>query len=229
MAQPSGSGIQKRSIQMVDPDDTTQEIQSSKKVRAEPNQERKVRCLKFIVISYKKISEAIKDLNPVNDDLMVGCQITNVIFSAYTINRQKAAGLTGNTEQQATAKKEYTFTREGAKLSLKTAAVIKMVEEAAAEAGLKFAPPKSSESEWYGTAAPYLNFFLAFQLRMNELRTGHGSMPIKREGGTAKAFPVSKYGFNGSHHILLEGCTFPPEKRSAMAQSLMLPQIRAAL
>lgn len=31
---------------------------------------------------------------------------------------------------------------------------------------------------------------------------------------------ASKYGLNGSHHILLEGFTYPSERRSAMAQSM---------
>ncbi|KAG5870167.1 hypothetical protein JTB14_032459 [Gonioctena quinquepunctata] len=55
---------------------------------------------------------------------------------------------------------------------------------------------------------------------MNELRLGHNTMPIMKEGDKSKVFPVSKYGLNGSHHVLLEGCTFPPEKRGSMAQSL---------
>ncbi|KAK9880152.1 hypothetical protein WA026_010022, partial [Henosepilachna vigintioctopunctata] len=45
-------------------------------------------------------------------------------------------------------------------------------------------------------------------------------MPIGRNGDSTQSFPVEKYGLNGSHHILLEGCTYPPEKRSSMAQSV---------
>lgn len=226
MATPSTSGTQKRSIQMVDPDDTTKEIQTSKKIRAEPNQDRKTKCLKFIVSAYKKISDKIKGMNAVNDDIMVGCQITNVLFSAYTINRQRAAGLVGNTEQQANAKKEYTFSKAGTHVSVKTDIIVKLVAETATEVGHKFAAPTSTDSEWYGTVAPYLNFFLAFQLRMNELRTGHGNMPIKKEGGTSKAFPVSKYGFNGSHHIPIRKKKCHGSKPGSSHYSLMLPQIR---
>lgn len=39
-------------------------------------------------------------------------------------------------------------------------------------------------------------------------------MPISR------SFPVDKYGLMRQHHVLLEGSTFPPEKRSSMAQSI---------
>lgn len=39
-------------------------------------------------------------------------------------------------------------------------------------------------------------------------------------GEATKQFPVEKYGLDGSFHNLLEGCTFPPDKESSLAQSL---------
>lgn len=115
--------------------------------------------------------------------------------------------------------KEFTVTKKGKKMSLTPEKVTTLVKEPATEVGLKFTKPTDPDSEWYGTAALYLNFFLAFQLRLQELRAEDSNMPINKESGASKVFPV-KYGFNESHHIILEGCTFPPEKRSAMAQSL---------
>lgn len=77
-----------------------------------------------------------------------------------------------------------------------------------------------SEENWYGTMGPYLNMFAAFKLRMDELRLGHGTMPITKKDGTHTSFQVSKYGLTGAHHILLEGNSFPPERRSSIVQSL---------
>lgn len=77
-----------------------------------------------------------------------------------------------------------------------------------------------SEDNWYGTMGPYLDMFAAFKLRMDELRLGHGTMPITKKDGTHTAFQVSKYGLTGAHHILLEGNSFPPERRSSIVQSL---------
>lgn len=80
---------------------------------------------------------------------------------------------------------------------------------------------KDDKNNLYGTMGPYLNFFGTWGLRLNELRIGHSLMPVSKEAdGTARLVEVKKYGLNGSHHILLEGCTFPPERRSSMAQSL---------
>lgn len=44
-------------------------------------------------------------------------------------------------------------------------------------------------------------------------------MPIQKNQNESVSFPVSKYGLYGHHHVLLEACSFPPEKRSSMSQS----------
>lgn len=75
-------------------------------------------------------------------------------------------------------------------------------------------------ANWYGTMGPYLDFFCGFGLRFKELRIGHDKMPITRPDGVTTEFPVRKYGLTGVHHVFLEGFTFPPEKRSSMAQSM---------
>ncbi|CAB3225845.1 unnamed protein product [Arctia plantaginis] len=67
---------------------------------------------------------------------------------------------------------------------------------------------------------PYLDMISAYSLRTNELRLGHNNMPITKADGIHKSFPVSKYGLSGAHHLLLEGTSFPPERRSSIAQSL---------
>lgn len=75
-------------------------------------------------------------------------------------------------------------------------------------------------SNWFGTMGPYLDMFAAFKLRIDELRLGHGTMPIAKKDGTHTTFPVSKHGLTGAHHILLEGSSYPPERRSSIVQSL---------
>lgn len=76
------------------------------------------------------------------------------------------------------------------------------------------------KSNWYGTIGPYLDMFSAYALRTNELRLAHNNMPIAKVDGIHKSFPVSKYGLSGAHHVLLEGASFPPERRSSIVQSL---------
>lgn len=49
---------------------------------------------------------------------------------------------------------------------------------------------------------------------------GHSRIPISKSNEGYKSFKAEAYGLNASHHILLEGCTFPPERKSSMIQSL---------
>ncbi|CAG9814634.1 unnamed protein product [Phaedon cochleariae] len=45
-------------------------------------------------------------------------------------------------------------------------------------------------------------------------------MSVGKEEGKSKTLMVESYGLHGGHHIILEGCTFPPKKGSSMVQSL---------
>ncbi|CAB3241847.1 unnamed protein product [Arctia plantaginis] len=87
--------------------------------------------------------------------------------------------------------------------------------------GLKYEDfSQDDKNNWYGTMGPYLDMFSAYSLRSNELRLGHNNMPITKSNGVHKSLPVSKYGLSGAHHVLLEGTSFPPERRSSIVQSL---------
>lgn len=77
-----------------------------------------------------------------------------------------------------------------------------------------------SPPEWYGVAAPFLTFMSAFNNRMNEVRTGCDTMPISKTATETKAIKVSQYGLSPAHHYLLDGISFPPHKRSSLAQSI---------
>lgn len=46
-------------------------------------------------------------------------------------------------------------------------------------------------------------------------------MPLgKKDDGTPRVFPLERYCLEPGHAILLEGVTYPPERRSSMAMSL---------
>ncbi|GLV38092.1 hypothetical protein CBL_10059 [Carabus blaptoides fortunei] len=49
---------------------------------------------------------------------------------------------------------------------------------------------------------------------------GHATIPVKRVVGDTSYVKVEEYGLSGRHHVLLEGIKFPPERRTAMAQSV---------
>lgn len=45
-------------------------------------------------------------------------------------------------------------------------------------------------------------------------------MPISKTANETKAIKVSQYGLSPAHHCLLDGISFPPHKRSSLAQSI---------
>lgn len=102
MAQPTQSV--KRNITMVDPDNTNLVVQSSKKLRALPDPDRKKNCPKFILDAYNKLKVHAKDLDLTGTDIVISCQLTNILFAGYTINRQRAAGRKGNVDNNQTKK-----------------------------------------------------------------------------------------------------------------------------
>lgn len=65
-----------------------------------------------------------------------------------------------------------------------------------------------------------ITFMCSHKLRRDELLVGHANMPINKKKDEEKYVSIKQYGLDGPHHILLEGISFPPEKRSSMTQSL---------
>lgn len=205
----------------VDPD-TGIEVHSSKKSRIAPDAAKKVACLTFLLRTYEALhDDKFKTEDADYANITLANQITNIMFTGFTILRQRANGHKGNAELKAVAKKTFAITSLGKAYSLKVDDVIKTIEVEAKKVGLLFKKYlREDEDNWYGTALPYLDFFLGNGLRLTELRLGHDKVPVAKVQGKTKYFEVSKYGLLGQHHILLEGCTFPPEKRGSMAQSL---------
>lgn len=81
-------------------------------------------------------------------------------------------------------------------------------------------PDEGNQNHWYGTISPIICFLNLFKTRVNELRIGHGSFTTRRKDGISYQVSVSQYGFYPAHHMLLEGISLTPEKKSGMAQSL---------
>ncbi|CAG9840682.1 unnamed protein product [Diabrotica balteata] len=213
----------KRPYIEVDPD-TGIEVPSAKRLRVTPDNIKKVKCLKFLLNSYEKIIEKTfsEDIrNEAYASISLAHKVTNVIFASFTVLRQEASGTNRTMVAKTRDKKTFPLNYLGGERSILLEEANYILKEEAANQGFEFRKFGPNEDAWYGTVMPYLDFFVGNQLRLRELRLGHSVAPKgKAADGTLKQFSVIKYGLNGSHHILLEGCTYPPEKKSAMAQSV---------
>ncbi|CAG4969496.1 unnamed protein product [Colias eurytheme] len=198
---------------------------------------KKVRCLKALTSAYLKIINVLSNMmfptsksddpnlrarrsEELKSEVLLASQITSIIFTSHNINRQKMRGTTTNMQNKA-GSTDYTIHFMGRDYPVPRSEIDNIWINETKKEKLEYKNYNMDDDEnWYGTMGPYLDMFAAFKLRMDELRLGHGTMPITKKDSTHTSFQVSKYGLTGAHHILLEGSSFPPERRSSIVQSL---------
>ncbi|GLV38106.1 hypothetical protein CBL_10073 [Carabus blaptoides fortunei] len=147
-------------------------------------------------------------------------KVLKALMFVHNILRTRANGFTSNAANKSTIT-SFTVTSKGLQYSKHNVLVIETWTNTVENIGLKYIKYNPNDPEnWIGTMSPYLNFSGAIGLRLNELRLGHSMMPIGKVVNFTDASKVSAYGLQGMHHILLEGITYPPERRSSMAQSM---------
>lgn len=222
----------------MDPD-TNSPIENAKKPRIELVPQRKIACIKAIVDMYKLLLNAIfgkkpgtsekameidetddADLEDARNSITVGNHIVSIIFTIHNISRQRTKSMTTNMITK-TATTSYKVRFNGKDWPVPNETVEKLWADNTKRHGLLYKNFDAQDKDnWYRTMGPYLDMFSAYALRINELRLGHNNMPISKADGVHKSFPVTKYGLSGAHHVLLEGTSFPPERRSSIVQSL---------
>lgn len=148
-------------------------------------------------------------------------QVTSHIHTLHTVMRQEANPRGGgrvalNLGEQLTVHYGAT-TKIAATMAIKTetADIFNVY-------GLEYNEQAAGRDGWYGMMAPFLTFTTCFNLRMNEVRNGCDQFTVSkdRDTNTIRSVRVSQYGLSGKHHMLLSGITYPPIKRSSMAQSI---------
>lgn len=202
--QPTTSRQAKR--RLVNNDDLSQEIQDTKRLRLEINEEQKRKCVKalsalFVYITTKHRLSLFC--------LHTSAQVSNAIRTSFNNKREEVNG-TGHLKDHQD--KTITINIKGVHKEIPRVDLIKDIVEVLKWLGLEMVKPKTDEkNHWWGTFIPYLTYTCCWQLRMKELRLGHGVLTLKKEkdGGEVVA-KVKDFGLKSRHHILLEGVTFPP-------------------
>lgn len=211
----------------IDPDSKAK-IVSSKRTQYEPDNSKKIKVLKALIKGHDKIMEMLIALEPttvvqtlMRTDLMVSNQIASIIFSTHNKLRQMAMGKVEKNLITKSSGTDLTVTFQDKNYSIKRTEIDAAWKAITSEVGLQYIRfETNNNSNWYGKMGPFLNICGAFGLRYTELRLGHNGFPVKKKDGLTTMNNVSSYGLNGAHHVLLEGITFAPERKSSMAQSL---------
>lgn len=189
-----------------------------KKIRREPLLRKKFPAKKLLIHCHIQLGLGFST-DPPFLNISFANQITSHLMTIHNVLRQQSnANKIGKLSEKVPENLTTTVEGEIKMYSSKTA--LEMVAHIMSLYGLVYAYDGPNPPEWYGVAAPFLTFISAFNNRMNEVQTGCDTMPVSKTANETKAIKVSQYGLSPAHHCLLDGISFPPHKRSSLAQSI---------
>lgn len=205
---------------IVNADNTNEFIEDTKRNQYTriPNKELKNQVLQSLIHCHIQLGLCFST-DPPFMNISFSNQITSHLMTLHNVLRQQSnANKIGKLAEKVP--ENLTTTVEGEAKSCPSKTALELVKVIMSIYGLTYTYVGPSPPEWYGVAAPFLTFMSAFNDRMNEVRTGCDTMPISKTATETKAIKVSQYGLSPAHHCLLDGISFPPHKRSSLAQSI---------
>lgn len=196
---------------------------TAKKARLSLDPDVKFRCLRAIsrFYFYNIIPES---LDPY--DVQVSNQIAGALKTVFHVCRQFVNNRPAN--KNAMEERSFKMGRGKDEVEVKFDTIEARWKAALKAENLGLTEPSDKmtpANQWTGVMAPYVAYCFGFNMRMKELRLGHHGYSVSSRVEGEERTPdglgrVSKFGLEPRHHVLLEGCTFPPEIQSSMAQTL---------
>lgn len=203
---------------IVNADNVNEYIEDTKRNQYTPNKALKKSVLQGLIHCHVQLGMAFVNEPPFLN-LSFSNQITSHLMTLHNVLRQASnTNKVGKLAEMIPS--QLTVTVDGAPFTTPSQEAAKLVKYLMSIYGLEYVYVGANPPEWYGVAAPFLTFMSAFNNRMNEVRTGCDTMPISKSPTETKAIKVSQYGLSPAHHCLLDGISFPPHKRSSLAQSI---------
>ncbi|CAG9814700.1 unnamed protein product [Phaedon cochleariae] len=134
---------------IVDPDDKNREVGSARKPGIEIDEGQKIKCITSIVNSYIKLFVSMGINAGDFNNLDVCTQLTNILFTGYSVLRQTANG-TGDGIKGKAEKSGFTVNASQKKHSTTLTKVMEIVKESFKKEGLEFIKfsPKD-KANWY--------------------------------------------------------------------------------
>lgn len=203
---------------IVNTDNVNEYIEDTKRNQYTPNKILKKSVLQGLVHCHVQLGLGFVT-DPPFLNLSFANQITSHLMTLHNVLRQESnSNKIGKLSEKIPA--QLVVTVEGQAFSLSSVDAAKLVKILMSLYDLHYEYVGANPPKWYGVAAPFLTFMSAFNNRINEVRTGCDTMPISKSATETKAIKVSQYGLSPAHHCLLDGISFPPHKRSSLAQSI---------
>lgn len=147
-------------VLIVDPDDPSVEIGSSKKPKIELNATWKANCLLFITQAFFHFFLYMKLRVSYFYNISIANQVLNAVFACYTILRQDSNEVGQETKNKA-AKTGFTVTNGNLKYMIGYEKGIEIIKRIASEQKLVYKSFSHNDKEnWYGIVGPYFVFML---------------------------------------------------------------------
>ncbi|KAG8266652.1 hypothetical protein J6590_066768 [Homalodisca vitripennis] len=193
-------------------------VPETRRNQYQPNKAQKIAVVTAIIHAHTRLCALFGLTEAEIYNLSLSMQVTSVLNTIHQILRQTAnPAATGRINDKVV---NYQIHVGDTARTVEKEVAHKAVREIFLVYGLNYNQPPFPPP-WIGAAGPFLTFMSCFKHRMDEVRTGVGKFPIgKNTQGNQLCADLQQFGLNPTHHIHCEGITYPPVKRSAMAQSV---------
>lgn len=201
----------------VDADNPESEVSDPKRPKINLDSGTKGKIIGYIVESAIQIYELLEIVDSFGN-ITASHQIMSILQGGHNILRKMANFRISTHPNLALS---ATVTIGGSSYNKTYEEITTLMKGVATTAGLEYTQSnRADNNHWYGIANPIFNILSAFKMRFDEIRIGVSRIPVGKRGETTDYVDVSQYGLTPAHHVLLEGSTYKPERRSAMAQTV---------
>nr|QPZ88433.1 putative nucleocapsid protein [Soybean thrips quaranja-like virus 1] len=197
-------------------DDNKKVLPESRRAGYEPDKKMKAKLYYAILSSFDRFEVMIGKAKNVKISLGVGNQIGTLLFTLHSICRKKLNQGSNYVDNPAHGT-DFKFTCRGKEHKIARNVALNIWVEELGACGFEY----KKDAEFIGVLSPILTIFSSFALRFNELRQGHEEVLMgKSPEGIPLKMKIANFGLSKKHTPLCEGITYPPERKSAMAQSV---------
>lgn len=175
----------------VSPDDPDKIIEDQRRGRIELDKGQRDNVLRWILACHIRLTKLLtgKNYGAAYFDIDISEQVTSIFSTIHATLRQESLN-TGNLRQVMSGK-VHSIQVNGIMLGTLTHVDASAVVKSMADSfGLEYRKPERSDTNhWHGTASPLISFIVMFKVRVNELRTGHGSFTVQKTSAPTRLLP----------------------------------------
>lgn len=193
-------------------------LPAQKRAKALAKPEVKLAAWKILIHSHIVVGALFK-LNPTNFNIDSWCEVTSLIGTIHKSKMQTRNG-TNKTLEKLFVEKQTMKTNGGDEIKMDE--LMKTFTDICSSYGIKYVRTTEDQRQ-VASFNSILSLMLAFKRRMSEIRITQTSMVIGTEdnGKTNKVGLFTSWGVDGGEFIhQLEGASWNPQLRSALAQSI---------